>query len=175
MQSTEIRETMRLREGNVRTQTLQVLSIEALKKSPRSSVFWIPIVASLTRAATIWAACRHLCISPGEADKSFLLPLTSSTLRAQESISEPKLDVSPLTHKQTHSKRQKRACVCFFGEFTESMWAEIASKHRSLLVFISVRLFQEPLFKSEPGSVHRGNLPLVGKRVTVWSLGSECF
>lgn len=38
--------------------------------------------------------------SPAEADKSFLLPFTSSMLRAQESISEPDLEASPFTHKR---------------------------------------------------------------------------
>lgn len=46
--------------------------------------------------------------SPAEADKSFLLPLTSSILRAQESISEPDLEASPLTHKGTQSVREKK-------------------------------------------------------------------
>lgn len=59
-----------------------------------------------------YALCAHICTvnvhdSPAEADKSFLLPLTSSILRAQESISEPDLEASPFTHKSAHSVRGK--------------------------------------------------------------------
>lgn len=42
--------------------------------------------------------------SPAETDKSFLLPLTSSILRAQELISEPDLEASPFA--QNNNKKR---------------------------------------------------------------------
>lgn len=42
--------------------------------------------------------------SPAEADKSFLLPLTSSILRAQELISEPGLEASPFAQNNNKKK-----------------------------------------------------------------------
>lgn len=56
---------------------------------------------------SVYLCTVYDCASPAEADKSFLLPLTSSILRAQESISEPDLEASPLTHKSTQSVRGK--------------------------------------------------------------------
>lgn len=59
---------------------------------------------------TICLVCLHA--SPAEADKSFLLPLTSSILRAKESISEPDLEASPLTHKHTHKEKLLQESTC---------------------------------------------------------------
>lgn len=53
--------------------------------------------------------CTPICSmsdSPAEADKSFLLPLTSSILRAQELISEPDLEASPFA--QNNNKLRVR-------------------------------------------------------------------
>lgn len=69
------------------------------------------VLESLKLASKSVSAIRervNMHASPAEADKSFLLPLTSSILRAQESISEPDLEASPLTHKGTQSVRGKK-------------------------------------------------------------------
>lgn len=69
----------------------------------------------------VWTADGHA--SPAEADKSFLLPLTSSMLRAKESISEHDFEASPLAHKKsTHKKcyRKKKPqniCEIIWGDF----------------------------------------------------------
>lgn len=52
--------------------------------------------------------------SPAEADKSFLLPLTSSILRAQELISEPDLEASPFAQnnkKKSYSRTPVKMSV----------------------------------------------------------------
>lgn len=48
--------------------------------------------------------------SPAEADKSFLLPLTSSILRAQELISEPDLEASPFAQNNNKLKLEENIC-----------------------------------------------------------------
>jgi len=55
----------------------------------------------------------HVHVSPAQADKSFLLPSTSSMLRAQESISEPGVEASPL--KNTHRESQKKIKLSLLG------------------------------------------------------------
>lgn len=57
-------------------------------------------------------AMQHMCVyiytsrmsdAPAEADKSFLLPLISSILRAHELISEPDLEASPFAQKNKNN------------------------------------------------------------------------
>lgn len=55
----------------------------------------------------------HVHVSPAQADKSFLLPSTSSMLLAQESISEPGVEASPL--KNTHRESQKKIKLPLLG------------------------------------------------------------
>lgn len=91
----------------------------------------------------VWTADGHA--SPAEADKSFLLPLTSSMLRAKESISEHDLEASPLahkksTHKKCYRKKKKKHLWNYLGGFLqdlrESRWVDVASKHRLLLSYL---------------------------------------
>lgn len=135
------------------------------------------VLESLKLASKSVSAIRervNMHASPAEADKSFLLPLTSSILRAQESISEPDLEASPLTHKGTQSVRGKKKKKHLWNSlFTGSGWVEVASKHRSLLSCISASMLNQSSFRSDLGSVTRGNPPLVSRQVRLWSPWSQ--
>lgn len=77
--------------------------------------------------------------APAEADKSFLLPLTSSILRAHELISEPDLEASPFAqNNKNNSELEENTCKnVSFSVWQKSSCYEFASKHRSRPFFWS--------------------------------------
>lgn len=114
-----------------------------------------PSCSIIDSSRSLYTCTVDMHSSPAEADKSFLLPLTSSILRAQESISEPDLEASPLTHKSTQSVRGRHLGKSLFltRVSRKSRWVEVASNHRSLLGCLAIPLSHQPLFRSDLGSV----------------------
>ena len=112
--------------------------------------------------------------SPAEADKSFLLPLTSSILRAQESISEPDLEASPLTHKGTQSvreKKQKKTKTPVKLCLQEAGGLKLPLSTDPCLAVSQPQCGISPRF--DLGSVTRGNPPLGSRQVRLWSPWSQ--
>lgn len=101
-----------------------------------------PFHSSMIKAETgMQNKCVYICTSrmsdaPAEADKSFLLPLTSSILRAQELISDPDLEASPFAQNNKNNRiRREHLWKCPFLSVTEIKCYEFACKHRSKSFF----------------------------------------